>query len=62
LFSADRAPRSICYLHSINLAPIADIERVHHEQEHDRLEDGPESVPEHEDGHEELRAEQDEEL
>jgi hypothetical protein len=35
---------------------------MHHEQEHDRLEDGPESVPEHEHRHEQLRAEQDEEL
>ena len=35
---------------------------MHHEQEHDRLEDGPESVPKHEHRHEKLRAEQDEEL
>jgi len=35
---------------------------MHHEEEHDRLEDGPESVPKHEHRHEKLRAEQDEEL
>jgi len=35
---------------------------MHHEEEHDRLEDGPERVPKHEHRHEKLRAEQDEEL
>jgi len=50
------------YLNIFNLTTITNVKRMHHEQEHDRLEDGPESVAEHEDRHEKLRAQQDEEL
>jgi hypothetical protein len=51
-----------CNLHFFNFTSITDVERVHHKQEYDRLEDGLQSVPKHENCHEKLRAEEDEEV